>query len=153
MEAILNRNLTSCDVSNHLRNEERIELRTIGLVYAIVLYFFLEGLNSTDTYAKDHTDAVFVFSLEIHLTVFDSLLGGNHGQLGIAVHLTSLLAVDKIVDIEVLHLTSELCFEFTCIKKCNRCCAANSVEQVVPHLFWSVADWCHCAQTCYNYSF
>ena len=45
MEAIHNRNLTCCDISNHLGDEEGVELRTIGLVNTIVLYLVLEGLT------------------------------------------------------------------------------------------------------------
>ena len=111
METVHDRDLTSSDVGNHLRNEERIELRTIGFVYAIIFHLVLEGLNSTNTNTKDNTNAVLVFSLQIHLTILNCLLGSNHGQLGIAVHLTRLFAVEIVVDVEVLNLTSKFCLE------------------------------------------
>ena len=107
MEAIHNRNLTSSDISNHLWDEERIELRTIGLVNTIVFHLILEGLNSTNTNSVNHTDTVLVFCLKIHAAVLNSLLSSNQGQLCVAVHLTCLFAIQKIVHVEVLYLTSE----------------------------------------------
>lgn len=123
------------------------------LVLGIVGHFFLEGLDTTDAHAEDYADTILVFCLQVHTAILDSLLGSNHGQLGIAVHLASLLAVEIVVYIEVLYLTSKLCLKFRCVEKCNGSGSTDSVEQVFPHLIRSVADWRHCAQTRYNYSF
>ena len=75
MEAVHDRNLSGSNIGNHLGYEERIELRTVSLMLAIVHYFFLESLNTTDTHTEDNTDAVPVNSLKIHAAVLDSLLG------------------------------------------------------------------------------
>ena len=61
MESIHDRYLACCDVGNHLRDEEGIELRTVLLVLCIVAYFFLESLDATDAHAVDYADAVLVF--------------------------------------------------------------------------------------------
>ena len=111
METVHDRNLSGSDVSNHLGDEEGVELRTISLVLAIVLYLILEGLDTTNTYAVNHTNAVLVFCLQIHAAILNGLLSSNQGQLGVAVHLASFLAIQIVVYIEVLYLTSKLCLE------------------------------------------
>ena len=111
MEAVHDRNLASSDVGNHLRDEEGVELRTISLVLAIIFHLVLESLDTTDTYAINYTNAVLVLCLQIHAAIFNGLLGSNQGQLGIAVHLASLLAIQIVVHVEVLDLTSELSLE------------------------------------------
>ena len=153
METVLDGNLSGGNVGNHLRDEERIELRTVGLMLGIVFHLFLKSLDATDTHAEDNTDAVLVHSLQVHLAILDSLLGSNHGQLGVAVHLAGLLAVQVVVHIEVLHLACELGLKQCCIEKCNGGGTTDSVEQVLPHLLGSVADRRNCAKSRYNYSF
>ena len=83
---------------------------------AVVHYLVLECLDASNADTVDHAHAVFVDSLQIHARVLDSLNGTDHGQLRAAVHLTSLLAVDVVIDIEVLDFTSELRLEIGCVK-------------------------------------
>ena len=153
METIHDRDLSGCDVGNHLRDEERIELRAVLLMCGIVTYLIFEGFDTTDTHTKDNTDTVLVLLLQIHITILNGLLGSNQSQLGIAVHLTGLLTIQIVSNVEVLHLTSKLSLKISCVEKCNRSGTTDSIEQVLPRLFWSVADWRNCAKTCYNYSF
>ena len=99
MEAEVYRYLSCCDVSNHFRDEERIELWTVFFVYTVVLHFILEGLYTTDTHTKNHTNAVFVYAFQVHATVLYGLHCRNHGQLCVAVHLASLFTVDEFGDV------------------------------------------------------
>lgn len=101
MEAIHDRDLSGCNVGNHLRDEEGVELRTVFFVSTVVGDFFFESLDTTDTYTIDHTDAVQVFLLQVPATVFHGLLGSNQCQLRIAVHLAGLFAVQIVVHVEV----------------------------------------------------
>ena len=80
-------------------------------MYTVVLHFILEGLYTTDTHTKNHTDAVFVYAFQVHSTVLNGLHCRNHGQLCVAVHLACLFAVDEIVDVKSLHLAGELGLE------------------------------------------
>ena len=112
METIHNGNLAGSNVSNHLRNEERIELRTVCLVNTIIHHFLFKSLNATDSYAKDNTNAVLVNSFQIHAAVLNSLFGCYQGQLSVTVHLTGLFAVNIVVYVEVLHLAGKLSLEF-----------------------------------------
>ena len=111
METIHDGDLSGCDVSDHLRDEEGIELRTLGLMDTIVFHLVLEGLNSTNTNAIDHADTIHVLCLQVHATILDSLLGSNHSQLCITVHLTGLFAVKILVHVEVLYLAGKLGLE------------------------------------------
>ena len=139
MEAIHDRYLTGSNVGNHLGDEEGVELRTVLTMGSIVGYLVLESLDTADTYAVDHTNAVFVFGLQVHGAVLNSLLGSNQGQLGIAVHLASLLAVQVCVDVKVLDLTGKLRLEVGGIEMGNRSCTALACQHVLPSLLGSIA--------------
>ena len=153
METILDRDLSGSDVGNHLRDEEGVELRSVLAVCTIVAHLILEGLDTADAYAEDHADAVLVLGLQVHAAVVDSLLGSNHGQLSVAVHLACLLAVQVVVHVEVLHLAGELCLKVCCIEIRNRSSTADTIDEVFPHLVGVVADRRHSTQSCYDDSF
>ena len=136
-------NLSGGDVGNHLGNEEGIELRTVLLILGIIAHLFLKGLNTPDTDAEDYADAVLVLLLQVPAAVFHGLHGSNHGELRIAVHLTGFLAIQIIVDIEVLHLTGKLRLKQACIKQGDGSSPTHTVDQVVPHLIGRITDWCH----------
>ena len=153
MESVHNRNLSSSDISNHLRNEERIELRTILHVLTIVHHLLLESLDTADANTEDHTNAVLVDCLQIHATVFHGLNGGNHSELRIAVHLAGFLAIKVIVHIEILNLAGKLCLKQGCIEKCNGCSTAYAVDEVLPRLFWRITYRRHGTKARYDYSF
>ena len=153
MEAVHDGNLSGSDVGNHLRNEEGAELRTILPMGSIIAYLILEGLDTTDTNTIDNTNAVLVLCLQVHTAVLDGLLGGNEGQLCVAVHLAGFLAVDIFVDIQVLDLTGKLCLELRCIEKGNRCSTALASQHVLPSLLGRVAQWRNGTHTSYYYSF
>ena len=74
----------------------------------IIAYFFLEGLDTTDTYTEDNADAVLVLCLKVHARILHCLHSRNHSQLCIAVHLACFLAVDIIVHLKILNLASKL---------------------------------------------
>ena len=119
----------------------------------IVAHLVLEGLNTTDTHAKHDADTVLVLLLQIHAAILDSLLGSNEGQLRVAVHLASLLAVQIVVHVEVFHLAGELSLEVGCIEMCNRGSTALASEEVLPCFLHVVTQWRNGTQSCYYYSF
>ena len=119
----------------------------------IVAHLVLECLDTADTYTIDNTDAVLVYALQIHLAVFNSLYCRSHGELSVAVHLAGFLAVDIVVDVESLHLASELCLELGCVEMCDRCGSAYAFEKVLPSFLRIVSHWCNGTESCYYYSF
>ena len=58
MEAILNANLPCSNIGNHLRNEERVELRPLIFVLSIIGYLVLERLDASNSDTENHTNAV-----------------------------------------------------------------------------------------------
>lgn len=153
VEAVHDGNLSGSDVGNHLRDEERIELRTVLLVLAVVHHLFLECLDTADAHAIDNTDAVFVLGFQVHAAVCYSLHGSNDGQLRIAVHLAGFLAVNICVDVEPLHFAGELRLELRGIEKGNRSSAALTSHEVLPSLLGVEAHGGHGTQSSYHYSF
>ena len=152
METKVNADLSGSDVGNHLRDEERIELRTSLDVLTIVDHLLLERVDTADAHAVNDADAALVHRLKVESRVLDTLNGANHGQLRVAVHLAHLLAVQVIADVEVFHLAGELRLEVRRIKLCNRCCAAFTSHEVLPGLLRRVTDWSNGTQACYYYS-
>ena len=112
METVLDGNLTGSDVGNHLGDEEGVELRAVFLVAGIVSGFFFEGVDTADTYAENHADAVLVDGFEVPAAVVDGFHGSHERILLVEVHLAGLLAVDEVSGLEVLHFASELSLEF-----------------------------------------
>src|SRR5574344_946406 len=153
MESIMDGYLTCCYISNHLRNKERIKLRTVCLMLTIIFDFFLESTDTSDSDTVYYADAVFVLRFQINATVFYTLHSGYHSQLGVTIHFAGFLTVNEIIHVQVFYLASKLCFEIGCIKLCNRCCSANPGNHVLPCFLRIIANWSHCSKTCYNYSF
>ena len=152
MEAEVDADLTGCDIGDHLRNEERTELRTLIDVLAVINHLILEGLDAADADAVDYTYAVLVHSVKVEFAVLHSLHGSSHTQLGATVHLAYFLPVDIVVRIEVFYLASELSLELGSVKQRNRSSATLSLQQVGPCLVNVVAERGQCAHSCYYYS-
>lgn len=130
-----------------------VELGTIGLVDTVVFHFVLEGLDAADAYAEDHTDAVLVFLVEVHGTILHGLLGSDESQLRVAIHLARLLAIDIVVDVEVLHLAGKLRLEIGGVKAGDGSCSALSCHHVLPGLFGRVAQRRDGTEAGHYYSF
>ena len=110
MESIHHGDVTGCNVGNHLRDEEGIELRSDRvLCLGIAQQLLVEGLNTTNTRSKNHTDTVLIYLVQIHRSIGNSLLGCIDGQKTITVALASLLPIHDLQRIEILHFASELC--------------------------------------------
>ena len=153
VESEVDADLSSCDVRNHLRDEERIELGTVLRMGCIVAHLILEGLDTADAHTIDDTDAVLVGRLQVDCRILYTLDGTDHCQLGVAVELAGLLAVNVIIDVQAFDLTGELRLELGCIETCNRSCTALPCQHVLPGLLRSVTQRSNGAQTCYDYSF
>ena len=153
VQTVHNRDLAGSNVGNHLRDEEGVELRTLVVMSTVVHHLLLEGLDAADAHTEHHADAVLVFLLQVPAAVLHSLLGGNEGQLRVAVHLACLLAVEVLVHVEVLHLAGERGLKQGGIKLCNRSGSADTLEHVLPHLLRGVAQRCNGTQSCYDDSF
>ena len=119
----------------------------------VVFHLFLKCLNTSDTHTIDHANTVLVDGLKIHAAVVDGLLGGYHGQLCVAVHLTSLLAVQVVVHIEVLHLAGKLGLEVGGIETCNSSSTTDARNKVFPCFLRRIAYGGDGTETCYNNSF
>ena len=135
MESVNHRDLSGCNVGNHLRNEERIETRTdcvFGL--CVIHYFFFESVDTADTYSEDHTDFVQVFFFHINASGCYSFFGSSNSILCIKIHFASFFPVDEIGRVEVFHFAGKLSLELGCVKMSNRSCSAYSVDQVVPEI-------------------
>ena len=109
VETIVDTDLTSSNIGNHLRDEEWVVLRTnLRIVAASLL---LESLDTTDTSAVDDANTVLVFSLKVNAAILDSLSHSSERQLCIAVNLAHLLLVEVESRIEILYLASKLGLE------------------------------------------
>ena len=75
----MNADLSGSDVGNHLRDEERIELRTSLDVLTVVDHLLLERVDTTDAHAVNDADAALVHRLKVESRVLDTLNGANHG--------------------------------------------------------------------------
>ena len=111
MEAIHDRNLSGSDIRDHLRDEERIKLRTHFLTSVVVAYFFLECMYTTDTGAKNNTDSVQVFFFYIKTGVCYRFFGNCNGVLSVQIHFPCLFTIDIFRYIEVFHFACELGLE------------------------------------------
>ena len=153
MEPVFDADLTGSDVGNHLRNEERTELRSVLLVGTEILHLVLKRANTSDTYTVDNTDLVLVDLLQVHATIGNSLVGCNDGQLCVTVHLAGLLAVNILCDVKVFHLTGEMSLALRAIKLCNRGSSAHAVQKVLPCFLGCITERRNGTDTCYYYSF
>ncbi len=73
----------------------------------VIHHFVLKGLDTADTDAVNDTDAGHVFLLQIDTSILHTLNGTDHSQLGATIHLASLLAVNVIIDVKILHLAGK----------------------------------------------
>ena len=153
METVHDRYLSGSNVGNHLGDEEGVELRTVLMMSTVVAYFIFKSLNTTDTYSINNAYACLVFLFEIHAAVFNSLLSSNDGQLCVAIHLAGLLAINVVIDVKVLHLTSKLCLEFRGIEKRNRRSTALASYHALPSLLGRVTQRSNGTHASYYYSF
>lgn len=110
------------------------------------------GMKSSDTYSENNSDFIQIFFFDINSGISYSFLCSSDGILCIQVHLTSFLAIDKIVHIEVLYFASKLSLELRCIEMSNRPCSAYSIDKVVPEIRNSITYRCERTKTCYHYS-
>src|SRR5574344_2311525 len=145
MESIFDRYLTCCYISNHFRNEERVELWTCFFVFSIVGNFLFESLNTTDANTKDNSNAVFVYRIQVNLAISYSLFGCYHSKLSIWIHLASLFTVHIFTYIQPLYFATEVGFALGCVKMSNRSCSANTSNKVIPHFFWCITDRSNCS--------
>ena len=153
VEAEVDADLSSGDVGDHLRDEERREAGTFLLVESVVGSLLLKRLDTADTYTIDHADAVLIDLVEVEAAVLHTLHGTGHGQLCVAVHLAGVLAVDPLVGIPVFHLTGKLGLEVGGVEQRNRSCAAHTLDHVLPSLLGSVSQRGDSAETRYDNSF
>ena len=119
----------------------------------VITNLVLKGLDTANTYAIHDADAVLVLCLQVNAAILDSLLGSNQGQLGIAVHLTCLLAIEIFVDIEILDLTGKLGFEQGGIETGNRRSTTLTSHHILPSLLRIISKWRNGTKSCYYYSF
>ena len=152
METEVDAYLSGSDVGNHLRDEEWVELGAVLRVLSIIGNLVLESLYTTNAHAIDNADTVLVHFIQIQSGVLHTLHSRNHGQLCVAVELACLLAVNVVIDIEVLNLASELCLKQRTIEMGNRRSTALAGKQVLPSLLRRVANRCNGTETCYYYS-
>ena len=82
MEAIHDRNLSGSDIRDHLRDEERIKLRTHFLTSVVVAYFLFKCMYTTDTGAKNNTDSVQIF-FDVKTGVCYRFFGNGDSILGV----------------------------------------------------------------------
>ena len=154
VETVLDRNLSSSDVGNHLGDEEGIELGAHGCaIDSPVAGFFFKRMDAADTYTEDYADAVLVNSFEVHTAVLDSLLGSHEGILLVEVHLAHLFAVEEVGSLKALHLASKLGLEVGSIKVGDRCSTADTILNVFPSFGHSVTDGGQGTETCDDHSF
>ena len=154
METVLDRNLSSSDVGNHLGDEEGIELGAHGCaIDSPVAGFFFKRMDAADTYTEDYADAVLVNSFEVHTAILNGLLGSHEGVLLVEVHLAHLFAVEEVGSLKALHLASKLGLEVGSIKVGDRCSTADTILNVFPSFGHSVTDGGQGAETCDDHSF
>ena len=123
------------------------------MVQTIVYHLVFKGLDAADAYTVNHAYTLFVEGVEVYLAVFDSLFCSDDGELCVAVHLASFLAVDIVVYVEAFNLASKLCFEVGGVKMGDRGSTALTCQQVCPGFFSSIAYGCNGANARYYYSF
>ena len=153
METIKDRDLTSCNVRNHFRDEERIEFWTILLVHCIVANFFFEGSDTSDTSTENNSNTILVNRFTIQTSIAYGLLGHCYSVLCVKVHLSGLFTINIFCCIEAFYFACELCLEKGCVKMSNRSRSTSSINKSVPIILYVVADGCNGAETCYYHSF
>ena len=134
MEAVVDRNMPGGNVGYHLRDEERIKLRTVLHMLPIIGYLILERTDTTNAYAIDDSNAVLILFLQINTTILYTLNGAYHSQLSVTIQLASLFAIKPISYIKVLNLTSKLSLELGSIELCNGSSAALTGQHGLPCL-------------------
>ena len=144
MEAVEDADVSGGDVGNHLGDEEGTELGAdFSTCAGIGANLLLEGLDAADANAEDHTHAVLIDGVEVHLAVGDGLLGSSNGILRVDVHLASLLAVDAVLlRVEAFDFTGELSLEFLCVEMGDGGCATLAGQQRFPSLLNRVSQRC-----------
>ncbi len=69
--------MSGCNIGDHFRDEERVELgadRVFDL--CVTQYFLIERFDTADSGSKDNTDTVLVLVVQVHSRIFDRLLCG-----------------------------------------------------------------------------
>ena len=154
METVIDRNLTGCDVRNHLGDEEWRITRTEGLTCLCIVHGFLfECTNSSDAHAKDDTDFVFIYFFQIPSAVLDGFIGSNYCILLVKVHLTRFFAVEIVLSVIVLDFARKMCLELGCIEMCNLGSTAYSVLGILPSFLGILSKRSYGAYAGYNNSF
>ena len=110
---------------------------------AIVAHLVLKSLDTTDTNTVNHADTILVFILQIDTGILYTLNGRDKGQLGVAVEFAGLLAVNPLIDIEILDLAGKLCFKLGCVELCNGCGTALTGQHGFPCLLCAIAQRRH----------
>ena len=146
------RDLSGRNTRDRFGDHERIETRG-AVSFSETVHLLLQGLQSAHSAAPYYSYAGTIFTLQVQLTVTQSLICHTHGELGIAVHLTRLFAIDICLGIEVLHLARELSLEQTRIKRSNRRDSAHSFHQRFPCIRRGITHRGKRTKTCYNNSF
>lgn len=85
-------------VGNHLRNKERIVLRSVFFIQSVISGFFFKCVQTANTgsYNYTYTVTVKIFRF-LKATVLDSFLGCNKCILGIEVELTQFATVGDML--------------------------------------------------------
>ena len=146
--------MTRRDIRNHLRNEERIELRTNRIFsLCITHHLIFECLDTTNTGSEDNPDTVLIFRFQVHCRVGNRLLCRTNGQQTITITFAGFLAIYVQRGIEVLYFARKLCLKLTCIEMSNRSRATSSVDKTLPCFCEGVTKGRNSTKTCYYYSF
>ena len=122
--------VTGGDVSDHLRNEERIEAGR-PVAFDEILDLLLEGEDAPDAAAEDDPHPVRVGLRLSESGVRYGLTGRHDAVLSVRIQLALLLAVEMVSGVPALQFTGELGLEFGRIEAGDGTGSADSLFQGV----------------------
>ena len=154
MIGIFHRDVSGCDVGDHLGDEEGVVFRACRGVHCIISGFLLKSVEAADASCHNYSNAVAVEVLLLFdAGIFHSLAGCHDGILCVEVKLTQFLTVEVVGCIEAFYLTRKLGFEQRSVEMCNRTGSAYAFDCVFPCSGNVVTERGYGAETCYDYSF
>src|SRR2546425_288399 len=93
--------MTSCNIQDHLGDEERIEAWG-AIAFGEIYHFFLECYQTADAAGKNNPYPVTVDFFFIKAGVDHRHITGDYGSLGKTVNFTGFFTVEKIQWVEIL---------------------------------------------------
>lgn len=140
-ESVANGNLSSGDVANEHRNEERRELWSEFRVRGEEFLFVFHGEHATDAARHDDADFVLVFLLEVEASTFYGLFRRHECVLAVVIKVSQFLAIEVVSRVEVLDFTSELGFEVGGVEVRDGCSTADTGSHGLPSLLDTRGKW------------